>query len=348
MTKFSTIGLCYHPTSTVLIDDDRDFLVPMSTLLIKKNNFLCYLYDNPQAALHFLNEQYQADPFINHCIVNNDENNDPLRHVNISLDITTIHKEIYNPNRFKQIANLVVDYAMPGMDGAEFYHNIRSKLIKKTLLTGAADKDLAVQFFNDTLIDKFIMKNAPDLDDVLPHVLLQMQQDFFLKLSEAALSQPTAQSQPLMSCLSDPAFIKLFNDIHEQAKAVEYYILDNQGSFLFLDGRAKLSWLIVVNEEEMNAYAEIARYGDASSATILALENKTMLPYFPASLNRQIPPSAWDKYLHPAKTLTGQQRYYYAYMTDVEQADIQTNKILSFQTFFETTYKDYWQHSLQA
>lgn len=338
MTK---ISLCYYPTSTIFVDDNKDFFISISTNLITESGLLCYFYDEPHLALRFLNEQYQADPFINRCIVSDDENDDPANHVVVNLDVTAIHKEIYNPKRFSQTATLVIDYGMPGTNGADFCQQVKDEYIKKIMLTGEADKDLAVQLFNERKIDKFITKDATNLTTMLTQALAQMQQDYFLNLSAIALNQSNKQSRKLLKYLSDPAFITLFDKVRHQVQAIEYYLLDNQGSFLFLDKDAKPSCLIVVSDEEMDAYYNIAKYGDATEQVIKSLENRTKLPYFPASLERKIPPFTWEKYLYPAEVVEGKERYYYSFITNPKIPDIRLDKISSYQNYLDTIYQDY-------
>ncbi len=79
----------------------------------------------------------------------------------IDLDIPAIHREIYNSKRFLENTVLVIDYAMPVMHGMEVCKELSHLPIKKLMLTGEADDKLAVQAFNQKLINKFIRKGGP-------------------------------------------------------------------------------------------------------------------------------------------------------------------------------------------
>src|SRR5690242_16550968 len=111
--KLSRISLCYYPTTVVLLDDNNEFLEALE-LKISKYIPLSF-YDSPKKALNFFLEEYRSHPFIDRCIANNNEENSD--HLMQNVDIRNIHKEIYNSQRFSEITVLVIDYAMPDING---------------------------------------------------------------------------------------------------------------------------------------------------------------------------------------------------------------------------------------
>lgn len=353
MKDLSKIGLCYHPTTTILVDDEKDFLKFISEGLFENHKLTCRPFYDPTDALDFLTKLYQADPFINHCLKSNDDHNSMIS-VTANLDITAIHKQMYNPKRFNQISDIVVDYAMPKMTGADVCQKIQTPYIKKIMLTGQAGPDTGIVLFNKANINQFIVKG--DLNKLIPALSItiqQMQQRNFLEMSEKILNQVNQYSEtPVLACLTDPAFIKLFNDICKQAQADEFYLLDSQGSFVFLDKNAKLSWLIVVSEEQMVGFHQIAQLGDSTPSIVKSLKERTKIPFFPIAASgeqtyetmNEFHPANWDKYLYPAKILEGNTRYYYAYLPELRIHDIETNKITSYQSYLDKFYEEYLSH----
>ena len=130
------ITCCYFPTTILFVDDKLSFLKSLMLSLDKK---LAYqLFNNPTQTLDFLHNNYKPGTFTDNwlsTLKNSDENN-KTTHSLIDIDVFSIHKEIYNPDRFQEIAVVVVDYAMPDMDGLEFCQHLKDSQIKKLMLTG--------------------------------------------------------------------------------------------------------------------------------------------------------------------------------------------------------------------
>jgi CheY-like chemotaxis protein len=328
----TAISLCYHPTATILVDDNKEYLMSLGSSLRQNSNLLCYFYEDPVALLNYLATGYQAIA----CMVR-DENN---RSIVPPLDITSIHHDIYNADRFKQIANIIVDYDIPSMNGAQLCEKIKDPFINRIMLTGKADEELAITLFNEAKIDYFALKGTTDLIKKLQTMLDEKQQAFFLRLTEKALNKVAINSWHTLTCLSDPEFTVLFTRLLAQTQAVEYYLLDDQGSFLLLDRYAKPSWLIMANEEKMTSYYQTAKDGAANKKVIAQLKNKIMLPYFPATVTKNAA-MRWEDYLYPAKVLAGRKRYYYAHINAPKIHEIQTENILSYQSYIDTTYQEY-------
>ena len=68
---------------------------------------------------------------------------------------------IYNKERFGETSVVVVDFAMPQMNGEEFCRKLgqlKGNSVKIIMLTGEADEEMAVRLFNAGVIDKFLRK----------------------------------------------------------------------------------------------------------------------------------------------------------------------------------------------
>ena len=337
--KASEIGLCFHPTLTMLVDDNKDYLKHIGAFLANSHNLPCYLYDNPKLALDFLNTHYQADPFTNHCFSGSDEFNSQINHVVTNLNVWMIHQEIYNPNRFRLISNVIADYGMPGLSGAKFLRLINDVYVVKSMLTGEGDHNLAVQLFNSGEISKFFLKNNNELLTVLVDGIHQLQQKFFMNLSELMINKLTKKTNQSLLCLEDVAFINLFINCFNACNAVEYYLLNEQGSFLFLDKDANPSWLIVANEDGMEGYYNIAKfYDDTPESVTKALKERTMIPYFHME-SVEVPPTHWLSYMYPTESIEGNKKYYYAFLTNTSAYTIYPEKITSYQTFLDNFYQ---------
>lgn len=336
--KQSKLGICFYPTTIALIDDNKEYLKHLTPRLIGKEQLPCLTYDDAQKALRFFTEEYQADPFLNHCLINKDAGEYDRDRLVAELDIRAIHQEIYNARRFKEVTVLIIDYAMPHINGLDFCRQIRKRLsnnvLKIVMLTGEASQELAVQAFNEGIIDKFILKATPTLMEGLVQTVRELQTSYFLSLSEMVLSRVRNSSLLSLACINDPVFIEFFHQLCEKNKITEYYLLNEYGSYLLLNNQGKPSWLIVANSKLMEGNYQFAEYGDNVPESILSLlKNKEKIPYFHTEQDWKTPPAQWEKYMHSVQVLPGKETYYYAYITDPNAYDIQPAKILSYQQF---------------
>lgn len=325
--NITRLPICYYPTTTILIDDNENFLNQISNFL-KTKNFPCVIYNDPKKALHYINEEYQSNPFANRCI-----NVDPDRNLDsfsMLFDYRKIHHEIYNPQRYQQISVIVVDYAMPAQDGLSVCKQVKDELALKLLLTGEVGSTFAVKAFNEGAINKFIRKGATDLPEIFIENLQDLQHKYFLNLSEAILTKVKSdlfKQSPV--CLNDPAFIAVFTKIFEDNQIVEYYLLDEHGSFLMLDSEGNPSWLIVKNEQDMQSVVEQANDQHAQGDILDALTNRAVIPYFHTEDDWEI---GYDedevkRCLHPASKLVGKQMYYYSYVKHPDSYKLESNCI---------------------
>lgn len=327
------VNICFHPTLIRLVDDNETQLKHLMLHLTGQWKLACQVYSNPQKALNFLTKEYQADPFTNRCLLNKEDNE--FEHVVVDFNIKAIHQEIYNHKRFNEMAVLVVDYAMPGINGMELCWRLKkhNPFLKIIMLTGEAGKDLAVEAFNEGIIDKFIMKSTPDLLQVLAKNIDELQKAYFLKLSEIALGKITGSPECKLSCLEDPVFAELFQKLCDTHRIVEYYLVDNQGSFLLVDAQGRISWLAMASEELMQTYANLAEDDKAPASIVAGLKSKKMMPFFFSDKDFDVRPAEWHKYLHPANKLQGKETYYYTYIINSNLYEIAADKIVSYQQF---------------
>lgn len=318
---YSIIPCCYLPSKVIVIDDNSEFLKSVKSIFALSGHYVTYT--SPFKALAYLNEQY-------HCVRSENVQileDQGLDHTFFSVNIRNIHQEIYNPERFNEISVLVTDYAMPGIDGLSLCKRVNAKNIKRILLTGEAGLELAVQAFNEHIIDQFILKSELQLNQTIKQSIKNAQMAYYF--------ESTQQAAEHVLCLHDPVFVAAFQEIQKQYDIAEFYLLDSQGSFLMLDIEANPFWFIVKDEEEMSGLQEMAEMADAPDSVLDALKSRTKIPYFYSEQDFKIAPSAWEKYMHPAKVLEGKKLYYYAFFSDTTLYPLEKDKIVSYQTFLQ-------------
>ncbi len=331
--KQPLVSICYYPTTVVLIDDNVKYIESMK-LQLKLQNIPCKAFTSPPAALDFLTNEYQASPFTQRCLSTVD--NYLVDRFATTFDERKIFQEIYNPKRMAEIGVLIVDYAMPGMNGIELCRRLREKEVpfKLLMLTGEASKDLAIEAFNEGIIDKFIMKKADNLMDVLVDSVHELQHRYFLDLSATLLNTIEADANEAFAFLSDPIFADFFHGLRKKFMAVEYYLLDEWGSFLLLDIDANPTWVLVSTDQGMEAAYVFAHDDEKAPRAVLdALKKKKKIAYF----HNNTGPVDWEDYMHPVKELKGGlQTYYYAVVTGSDFYSLDQKKLFSCRSYLKT------------
>lgn len=327
------IPTCYFPSTVLLVDDSRDFLLNFTLQL--EEGIAYKLYNSPYAALKEIHNTHQPEP-VNQRVLTEylDTSGCPISNYTVNVDLAAIHSEVYNPRRFREVAVVVVDYAMPGMDGLEFCRKMENSPVKRILLTGRADEKTAVRAFNDGIIDLYIQKQNPEIMSTINESIRDMQFRYFQHMSDIVIRMLSVRSP---NCLQDPVFIENFDRICKENNIVEYYLTENSGSFLMLDADANIFCLVVKSEQDLKLHYEMALDNRAPQAILDQLQKGEKIPYFwNAEKYYQSEWDDWSTYLYPAKIMEGKQRYYYSFVKTPLSIDIQTDKIASFHTYLES------------
>lgn len=327
---------CFYPSTILMVDDNPDLLKDISfALMSTRQKYKSKYSTSPQEIIQILQKQGNTlQQFLQKCVSSSEEYYEPSKSI-VNIDIPAILKEVYtSPPRFTQHLVLVVDFAMPDMSGLELCQKIRQDLqlpIKIIMLTGEADQKTAIQAFNDKLIDRFILKSSPDYIKTLLKYLHELHIEYFSDLSHSLIeSTSTFQSE----LRKDADFTKFFNQIIQQHHAIEYYMFDESGSYLFLDANKKVTRLIVKNKEDMNFLLEIAEHDSSTPAEVTeAIRKKKKLTYFPDEKNALLPAKQWE--LLDAKPLPHKEEGYYAIIEGVEKFPIKVKDLISYQEFLD-------------
>lgn len=331
MRHFS-IPTCYFPSTVVFVDDSRDFLL---NFVLQLDEALAYrVFDSPFEALNCIHEKRcELELLSRRCISEYTEaKNCPLTNHTINLDLATIHAEVYNPSRFSEISVVVVDYAMPGMDGLDFCRRMENTHIKKILLTGQADEKLAIEAFNEGLIHRYIKKSDPDVTGLITKSIYDLQLLYFQGMSDMVVRMLSLTSP---NCLQDKKFAVLFWELCRTKGIVEFYLADNSGSFLMLNDEARMSFLVVKSESDMRLYYDLALDNGASEEVLELLLSGEKIPCF-WQFNSTTPlRKDWFNFLVPARRFVSEEVYYYAHVEDSALFDLRLDNILPYHQYLD-------------
>lgn len=329
MIKFLP-SVCYFPSTVVLVDDNLPFLEGLQ-LELNLDKASYRFFDSPHEALAFLTLKEQSTSLCNSCTSRLDDEVPEYR--TVEFNMREIHKKSLDTKRFDEISVLIVDYAMPGLTGLDICSKLKDAPYKKILLTCEADEFIAVKAFNDGIIHKFIRKDDPNFRAVINDAIQELQKKYFQDLSSALVNTLITNTRTPLKFLTDPIFIDFFESLIEKLKIIEFYLMDAEGSFMFLDINGTPKWLVVKNEHEMHDLAELAKFGRASEDIVKALMECRQIPYFHTDEELQTPPEKWHNFLHPTQKLVGKEIYYYAIITNPKAHNI--GNILSFKKYCE-------------
>ncbi len=245
----------YHPTTVCFVDDNYSFLHSIGIDLPDDWSFISFL--TPEEALEFVNQPATLPPLADRCFSMDNSNPEaPLIH----MDLQALEQEIKLIDRFKRVSVLLVDYAMPTMNGLEFCEQVANPDIKKALLTGVADEKTAVDAFNRGIIDRYIPKaSLASVNNVIPHVEA-LKQAYFAQYSSRLCSN-IALNPP--GFLNEPHIQDLFNHLIAEHHIVEYYLVTDPYGYLLLRVDGSMLRMVVAQESELAAQAQMMARFDA-------------------------------------------------------------------------------------
>lgn len=298
------LSLFYHPTTTVYIDDNKDFLNAL-TMKSKPGSFK--LFDDPHEGLVYVESQFKLSE--------NFSKGEPL-----SPDINTPHKlvlpqnkicqKLNTLNRFAEPSVVVLDFSMPELNGLDLSSQLSNPNCKKVLLTGVANDRQAIQALNADLIDFYVGKNEDGLVNRLNTIVKTLNARYFMDLMPVSHADALTQ----IPFIFDSNFADYFEQICEELDVEEYYFVTNPGGFLLIDKLGSISRLVVLTKNELDSTLDELKARNASQESIERLANFSHFPFF-QDADGEFQPSFikdWEKHTHPIITVKGEQNYYCA------------------------------------
>lgn len=344
------LPVCYHPTTILSVDDDINFLENLSLTVSKKVALLCF--DVPEKAIEYTKNEYHHLPFTTRCVINKDGG--------IKLDSMAIRNEIYNVNRFKEIIINVTDYDMPHTSGIELIKTMEFppevSQYSHIILTGKISAEFKEKLKGIGLSKEFIGKDDPEYIEKLLALIKKRWEIIFQWYSYMPARILSINPKEKTHFLFDSKVMQLFNSYIKKNNICEFYLFDKQGSYLFLDNEANLSWFFVRNEIGVNNTINLAAQYNAPKSVIDALkEKKVILSLYEREDFERRKHIDWDNYLLPTTILESDSehlgffpdlipsthknknnpKYYYAFANEFPEHGIEKDKILSYKTFLQ-------------
>ena len=325
----------FFPTQVIMVDDDPDFLDGISLMLDKNTSYK--LFQSASEALDYANQSHKQVSLQERCYSNyktGPQDSDSLSHV----DIGRLYEEIYNGDRFQTSSTVVVDYSVPEMSGLEFLMELKNPFIKKVLLTGQADTELAIKAFNKQLIDQYIDKHDPRLKQVLNSTISVFSEQY-LRSSYKLITDPIIASHH-DTFLTDAKFQEYFYDLRLKTQCMEYYMIDHPHTgYLMVDRKGRKRGLIVYREEALSEHIADLKQWRAPAKLINEVIQKNLIPTFNGSeedLNAEHPfIKQWERYYHPAIKIKSTKNYFVAMLTEEDLPQCYQGQVIPYADFIE-------------
>lgn len=257
-----TLAPYYHPTTICFVDDNEPFLKSLELEL--PGEWACRTFSDPEEALAYLNEPISLEPLMDRCFSLQRDANQAVIHLNLNL----IEQEIRHVDRFRRNAVLVVDYAMPSINGLQFCEALKDSHIRRAMLTGVADEKMAVEAFNAGLIHRFIPKQKDDPILSVHRFVEELVQEYFNQYTER-LKSTLAIDPPAF--LTDPIVASWLQALMAEHNLVEYYLVDEPPGFLLLKSNGEIWRVAILAPADVRALSQRAAAAGAPAELHRAL-----------------------------------------------------------------------------
>lgn len=311
----------YHPTKVVFLDDNQAFLDAIALEFYENENI--HLFTNTDSAMKLCKNSNES---ILKCASMEEEDDNIDLNSNSITTTFNLANMIYEPARFNNVSVLVIDYSMPAMNGIEFCKKINNRHIYKILLTAEADSDIAINAFNDGIIDKFILKTHTNLFEQLKIYINELTNKYFVNYSREYLNYGGGS---LKSLLTNDSFINLFNSIIIKNEAIEYYLIDRLGSFLFLTRSGKSIWLLISDQVKIDSQVDLLTDYCFPDNMIKKIKDKENILYLFSENEYKEDISEWKKYIYESKKIDD--NYSYALVVGRLTNSIHWDRVVSYQ-----------------
>ncbi len=316
MTKYFP-AVMYFQTSIILIDDDINFLE------IAKKNFAniseIITFSSARDALNVLNRMGSFFHSNSVCkiITKVEATEIDFNGELFELSLRNSLSYAKDKEKNKLISVVIVDYSLSCEDSLDFCRIAKSIGLRVIMLTGIATDKVAVNAFNEGIIDRFVSKHEENLFLTLNRIVEEEKMSFFENLHSKII--PYFFSDTNLT-VNNREYFKKFNDLLKKSEAIEYYMIDHKGSCVFIDPIGRVTILACQNDADIEKYIGIAIDNEADSTFIQTLRNKKKILFLLADSSINSPVSLWKNYLYEAEIIS--EGFYCSVITNTDLVEM--------------------------
>ncbi|MEQ8486025.1 MAG: hypothetical protein RIB46_16830 [Pseudomonadales bacterium] len=301
----------FHPTTVVLVDDNEAFL--QSVVLGMPPSIVMRGFLHPEEALAFVETPIDLPPLVDRCFtLERSHETEALIH----LDLGLIEQEIKHLQRFRRISAVLIDYAMPSVDGIQFCERMTDPYARRAMLTGVADEKLAVQAFNAGLIHRFISKHRVNAVEAIIAFVAELEREYFqqhlVRLQAALAMDPPG-------FLIDLTIARQVRRFIQQEGIVEYYLVNDPPGFLMLRSNGSVIRLVLLDQAARRRQIDFVRAHDAPADVRRGIEQGELVGLFSGDspddyFGEEAYP--WSDKVHPGRPLQASEPWLMAVVRD--------------------------------
>jgi len=250
-------SLYQRPSGIYFLDDDYTYLEMLSIALPKR--LTTHFFIRPQAFIDGLRVQaaaWEEDLWQHQQMVIKWYGDEPL----IPQVLSYWRQSM---KRFYLVDVCVVDYYMPAMNGVEAIESLEHWHGSSILLTGRAEEKTAINAFNRGLINKFIEKQAPRVNQTIVDAAAELSVHTQQRLADVWLATLSPKQQKM---LQDKEVAQNLKRISLEREWVEYVTLGSPFSILGLKSSGAVEWLKLEHRHNLDDLSEIAYDSGLSSS----------------------------------------------------------------------------------
>jgi len=304
---------CYFPTRTLFVDDSKEFLEGLSLNFSSENQSYKYM-TSAKAALDVLNKNNQEFFWYKQYLRNLEE--EELEKKLVEFNISDFYRQMFNKDRFKAITTVVVDYDMPEMDGLAFCKEIANPNIFKIMLTGAADKDVALDAYDQGLIQAFIPKQDEGVYGLLGRRIKKGTDKYFTNISNIIFM--ALEKEKHNAFMKDENFANFFKQLLQENNISEFYLAEGTGSYVLLNKDGEIDVFNLMPEEHVKQLCEEAQDQGVNAKDLKSLKDKKKV-FYTFGLEKNAVPSVQSFENAQEITIRGE-KYYYVYKSKVKKS----------------------------
>jgi CheY-like chemotaxis protein len=323
----------FYPTTVAIIDDDLRFLESFDELL--RRDFIVRRFASPQLGLNHLvgadAEHLSRIARLGTYASAYRSTADEYDRLQILLSSHISQLRGYS-KRFETVSVAIVDLNMPGVDGLMICRALRRRPVRTILLTGNASEKLALNAFNEGLIDRFVSKHEPDLMDLVASHVRDLQDAYFRRITTTIKD---TLSLSALRFMREGRFLQYFSDLCATRHVVEYYIKTEPPGVEIIRADGETFLLVVLGPERIDECIAAARNAGADPDMLKAMDSGEIVTHFPTESGLYSPlfQETWRKYAFPATAVVGNERWLTAILKPTDIRPLPLQDFVSFDAF---------------
>lgn len=272
----------YFPLGILIVDDDPDLLDGLSLAL--KFRFPRNDVRVAQSGREGLSILQQKPFHLKTILQGSDEELDyASSEMGCRVRLDSLQQFELHANYSNATGIIIIDYAMPGMNGLDFARLARDYGGSKILLTGQATQNEAITAFNAGLIDRYVRKEDPRAIEVLSDYVAELEIALLQPLNSAVNELLRPYAAPF---LGEAAVNMALATLCKQAGTTWTTVSITPPGIRVIDGEGNQRTWIVMGEEMRKSHAEVAEAEGAEPHVLQAIRSGSHLPFFAANEGR--------------------------------------------------------------